>query len=242
MLPHTVSFVICLAALLFINSTAARDLRQTRDAHNLWDKLKEKTLHHRSDKEGLLLFPDVAFPSLTNNQTWNIVIHGWRYQPKDQRNWLELSATLWINRLAHELDSTQEIRQLNGSINDDRVRPFFFTDETNEPITIQIGHQTHELRTDQYGQIYHQLEVTNDDVQQWKQQQQSNKRLTYEAVDEDGKKFDGSAYLIEPSDGLSVISDIDDTIKISNVLDRVLLLTNTFVFPFKPVAGPSLNF
>jgi phosphatidate phosphatase APP1 len=37
--------------------------------------------------------------------------------------------------------------------------------------------------------------------------------------------------------GLSVISDIDDTIKISDVLDKSALLKNTFCRPFKPVEG-----
>jgi phosphatidate phosphatase APP1 len=38
-------------------------------------------------------------------------------------------------------------------------------------------------------------------------------------------------------EGLSVISDIDDTIRISNVCDRVALLRGTFLEPFRPVPG-----
>jgi phosphatidate phosphatase APP1 len=38
-------------------------------------------------------------------------------------------------------------------------------------------------------------------------------------------------------DGLSVISDIDDTIRISHVRDRAALLRGTFVEPFRPVEG-----
>ena len=38
-------------------------------------------------------------------------------------------------------------------------------------------------------------------------------------------------------DGLSVISDIDDTIRISHVHDRAALLRGTFVEPFQPVEG-----
>jgi hypothetical protein len=37
--------------------------------------------------------------------------------------------------------------------------------------------------------------------------------------------------------GVSVISDIDDTIKVSNVLDKSVLLKNTFCRPFQPVEG-----
>jgi len=43
--------------------------------------------------------------------------------------------------------------------------------------------------------------------------------------------------LVLPPEGLSVVSDIDDTIKDTRVRDRHAMLMNTFVRPFKPVAG-----
>lgn len=46
----------------------------------------------------------------------------------------------------------------------------------------------------------------------------------------------GDLWLIPPA-GLSVISDIDDTIKISNVRDRNLMLKRTFLKDFEPVPG-----
>lgn len=51
-----------------------------------------------------------------------------------------------------------------------------------------------------------------------------------------GRVFAGSVQLVGPR-GLSVISDIDDTIKDSNVLNREEMVKNTFCRPFKPVAG-----
>jgi phosphatidate phosphatase APP1 len=52
----------------------------------------------------------------------------------------------------------------------------------------------------------------------------------------DGRSFRGEVHLV-PSTGLSVISDIDDTIKISNVKDKKSLLRNTFLEDFKEVPG-----
>jgi hypothetical protein len=40
-----------------------------------------------------------------------------------------------------------------------------------------------------------------------------------------------------PSEGVSIVSDIDDTLKYSNVLNRKALLRNTFIEPFKAVPG-----
>jgi len=46
----------------------------------------------------------------------------------------------------------------------------------------------------------------------------------------------GAVYLLSPT-GLSVISDIDDTIKVSEVGDREALLRNTFLKPYNPLPG-----
>jgi phosphatidate phosphatase APP1 len=52
----------------------------------------------------------------------------------------------------------------------------------------------------------------------------------------DGRSFGGRVQLLE-AHGWSVVSDIDDTIKHSNVGDRRELLLNTFVRPFVAVPG-----
>lgn len=52
----------------------------------------------------------------------------------------------------------------------------------------------------------------------------------------DPRRFETQALLI-PFEGLSVVSDIDDTIKISEVRDRRKLLENTFVSEFRAAPG-----
>jgi len=53
---------------------------------------------------------------------------------------------------------------------------------------------------------------------------------------DDQRTFGGTAHLLA-ADGISVISDVDDTIKVSNVLDRSELMANTFVRPYRVVDG-----
>lgn len=62
--------------------------------------------------------------------------------------------------------------------------------------------------------------------------------LTVNAVlaADDPRQFGGQLWLL-PEQGLSVISDIDDTIKHSQVRDKQALLRNTFLEPFKPAPG-----
>lgn len=52
----------------------------------------------------------------------------------------------------------------------------------------------------------------------------------------DASRFEGAA-LVVPAHGVSVISDIDDTIKLSQVRDRHTLLLNTFTRAFEAVPG-----
>ena len=53
---------------------------------------------------------------------------------------------------------------------------------------------------------------------------------------DDPRLFEGELVLVPPQ-GLSIVSDIDDTIKRSQVRDRNELIRNTFVREFKPVPG-----
>lgn len=50
------------------------------------------------------------------------------------------------------------------------------------------------------------------------------------------RTFEGGVFLLEET-GLSVISDIDDTIKVTEVRDRHATLRNTFLREFQPVPG-----
>ena len=61
-------------------------------------------------------------------------------------------------------------------------------------------------------------------------------RLTTPAGD--ARVFSGRVHLVSP-EGWSVISDVDDTIKQSGVLDKIELLRNTFLREFAAVDGMS---
>ncbi len=56
--------------------------------------------------------------------------------------------------------------------------------------------------------------------------------INYEAIDDDERKSIRIIRLIEPKQGISIINDIDYAIKISEVLDKVRLITNKFIHPF----------
>ncbi|CAF0818160.1 unnamed protein product [Rotaria sordida] len=189
------------------------------------------------DKEEMILFPEIAYQSLNNDNIWKIVTHGWRYEGNRRKNWIGISTSLWIERIAKHMLNENDILYLNGSINRDRLKPFFVEDESNEQIKIKINDKIFPFRTDRYGQFNEEIEITNDEIQKLKQQQQRNDFITYDAIGDNQDTAKGIMQLIEPRKGISIISDVDDTIKISEVLDKVRLIANTFIFPFKPVPG-----
>ena len=57
----------------------------------------------------------------------------------------------------------------------------------------------------------------------------------------DKRQFSGRVQLLEPT-GFSVVSDIDDTIKVSQVLDKGELLANTFIRPYREVTGMATQY
>mmetsp|Transcript_2230 Transcript_2230/g.6514 ORF Transcript_2230/g.6514 Transcript_2230/m.6514 type:complete len:429 (+) Transcript_2230:22-1308(+) len=76
----------------------------------------------------------------------------------------------------------------------------------------------------------------NDDGSSGSGHKNKRRRIWKRRVED--RVFTGTTYLLPPV-GLSVISDIDDTIKLSNVLDKKKLMRNTFLKEFKPVPGMS---
>jgi phosphatidate phosphatase APP1 len=241
----TVYLVVFVVLLLFASTITSQNLQHEHRIHRLWQTVTDKLIDKYNidtrhfDKEEILLFPDVGFQSLNDSNTWIITVHGWIYQNNKRKDWLGFSAGRWIERLGRNLANQNDILYLNGSINRDRLRPFFATDRSNEAIVIKIGDTTHSFLTDEYGEFYEQIQVTNDDIQISKQQK--GDVVTYKAIREDEGNSTGIIRLIEPSHGISIISDIDDTIKISEVLDKVRLLANTFISPFRPVVGKYKN-
>ena len=57
----------------------------------------------------------------------------------------------------------------------------------------------------------------------------------------DARRFEGGVQCIPPR-GVTIISDVDDTIKISDVTDRKELIKNTFVRPFRGVPGMAAQY
>jgi phosphatidate phosphatase APP1 len=136
-----------------------------------------------------------------------------------------------LNQLTHHKESSSQSGQ-------ESLRAFFVRDISNHRIHLRFNPSlSRTISTDGNGQFM--LILTTD---LFKSMKSDDHILTYMANDMNDKTVGnhaGQIYLMKASDhvGCSVISDIDDTIKISQVPNKIELLVNTFNKEFRAVPG-----
>lgn len=176
--------------------------------------------------ETVVLFPTAArFDA--EQDAWIGEIHGWIYEPEEDSDWRgEVVESL---EEAAKLDAIEWDRELLRA----RVMPFLADNERGKQLDVRIGDQiVHCDESGPNGHFFGTFALPRAAVGR------DVARLTtsVELAADDERRFTGMVHLV-PAEGVSVVSDIDDTIKISHVTDKVELLRNTFARPFAPVPG-----
>lgn len=189
----------------------------------------------RMDHEEMMLFPNVGFQRKEGD--WRLNLHGWRYQASKRNKVLGESSSAAAERIARLLATGDQVVYYNDSFDRDRLKPFMVADDKNEVVHIMIGSKhNYTTKTDSEGQFRTSFIIPNKDIQELKKTSENNQIITYKAIGDNGDLWEGKVHLLERN-GLSVISDVDDTIKISEVLDRIRLVANTFIHAFRAVPG-----
>ncbi|MGE3841329.1 MAG: App1 family protein [Vicinamibacterales bacterium] len=187
------------------------------------------------DDEQLILFP--TFAAENGPSTWTADIRGWIYEPEvgEKRQFLlgELERLLRHNfDLRNEdLESAPTTSTPHFS---ERAALFLVDNERRKRVAVTIAGETFTLgRSEPDG-------VFAGDVTLTRATSRSGEWTEVRAVTrpEDPRVFAGKLQFIGRR-GLSVVSDIDDTIKDSHVLDMHELGVNTFLRDFRAVAGMS---
>ena len=117
-----------------------------------------------------------------------------------------------------------------------RARYFRTDSERGERIRVRVGEQVFALPpTDAAGRAIGEFVVGREQVV-GRGKGVGIVAYALEAPGHAQHGIEGKAWVL-PAEGTFVVSDIDDTIKESSVLDRKALLRNTFLEPFKAVPG-----
>lgn len=177
--------------------------------------------------ETAIFFPTCGY--LDERQDWIVPIHGWLFRPDDGSRARRFALEALRRALDIEPTPQEEPTFLR------RAWPFVVDNVDGRELSVEIGGDFALLETT--GENGHAAGTIRLSAAQaavlapkgW---------LTYRAdtADGDERLFQGAVQLLPPR-GVSVVSDVDDTIKLSQVADRRALLNNTFLRPMEPVPG-----
>lgn len=179
--------------------------------------------------EVVVFFPTHAHLD-ASGMTWIVSIHGWIHEPESDSIGRRL--LLEAFRKALELEEA-DARSATFTA---RALPFLADNERGKMVPIRLGETVHRVGPSRpNGHFTGTVRLT---VAEGQALADEDGWVTFRAVTREGdaRVFEGRAQLIGPR-GVSIISDIDDTIKISEVRDKKALLANTFLKEFQPVAG-----
>ena len=181
------------------------------------------------DDETVILFPTNAYQT-ENLNNWKVQIHGWVFEPVS-----ELKSVL--EKLLRIKPKTRAEKKLYRS----RVHFFLVDNERNKRFTLTVGKHRFALGpTAANGHFYQTITLPNSLIQRQKKRTSGgNGILVIDLTPKKTNRWFSVNVLLVPRTGVTVISDIDDTIKVSNVRDKKELLRNTFVRPFRPAPGMS---
>jgi phosphatidate phosphatase APP1 len=189
----------------------------------------EETVSTIKADEQVVFFPTVACLA-PDCQSWTVPIHGWIFEPEES-DWLR-------NILLHQLRNIPglDVNGRSSKILDDRIRLFLVDNERGKKISIRLGDQTHELMpSDVDGHFTGTIRISAAEAARF-----ADGMVRFAAVTDstDRRQFHGYCHLLS-SNGVSVISDVDDTIKVTNVNDARKLIENTLFREFQAVDGMS---
>lgn len=191
----------------------------------------------KSDEE-VIFYPTLA---------WFV---GIPHEPEENSNHFEIEIHGCIFEAGKHAAGVKLIRELTGIdesklsgeeaiLFQQRAELFAVDHERGKAIPVRIGDQTYLLpESEANGHFYGRIRTSG--VQLGQMSGGTFRELKVAAVlrDGDNRDFSGRVHLapsVPPV--VRVISDIDDTIKISQVRDKPALLLNTFCRPFRPAPG-----
>lgn len=184
------------------------------------------------DDEQVILFPTFAFED--NSSSWTGNIRGWIYEPETGTARNQLARTL-ETLIAKRFSLSRELQRRaaeSGSPFAQRADMFLVDNERDKRLSVTIAGQTVTLGGSEKNGHFEgevKLPAAAGRPGDW---------IEVRALTRPGdtRVFAGRVQLI-PRTGISVISDIDDTIKHSQVRDKVQLGLNTFFRDFRATPG-----
>lgn len=183
-----------------------------------------------SPDEQIVFYPTIG-ARLGGSLIWELEIHGCVFETESRR------FTLAAFREALELKGT-ELTPAESAVFNQRARLFLVDNERSHRVVVQVGTRECNLgKSAPNGHFHGKVRVSEAELG-LASKPGDGEFVTIRAKlkAKDKRSFVGQVCLLDDT-GVSVISDIDDTIKITEVRDRRATLRNTFLREFQPVPG-----
>jgi phosphatidate phosphatase APP1 len=183
----------------------------------------------------IVVFPTYA-RRLADTDGWRATVAGMVTRPLPARSRRRSLAVAVLKRLL-ELDDAD----LETDVFRRRAEAFLFQRVAGARVRVELGDRSFAAGvSDRTGHFQAAFDLPADFVDRWAQADGGRPRIACRAIlddaDEEGTEASGTVDLVEPG-GVSVISDIDDTVKVTNVADKKELLRNTLLREFAAVPG-----
>ncbi len=164
-----------------------------------------------------------------DQDVWKLPVHGWIYEPEVN----DVLRDAFVRSIMQSLDGSAA--ELDSAVLEERLRGFLFDNERDKRIEVEIAGQVFALPASQADGHFEDVLSVPADVARAAAR---DGRLTVRAITrpDDHRQLTGEIFLLEPR-GLLVVSDIDDTVKITEVRDRKAMVRNTFLVPVRAVPG-----
>ena len=171
----------------------------------------------------------------SDSQTWRIEVRGTVF---------EEGAISWRKQvLLRVLQRAAKVRpdESQRAIFESRIREFIAPTERGKRLAVHVGDNIYPIRkkTKRNGRFVGNVRIPRAEVEGLQRDGHLADgwlKLRIETPYGDDRGFVGRARLIE-AQGISIISDIDDTIKVTDVHCRRSLLENTFLREFRAIDG-----
>lgn len=238
----------CIALLLAALLTAAL-LAPAAPAQETGDGSAAIHSPIRHDEE-VVLFPTLASRT-ADGEGWRVDVRGWIFEPEEDSRWRGLAVGLSTALPGLEREDLDDPRLQR------RLRAFLVDNERGKRLPLRVAGRVERLPpTGPDGHVAATLRLTDavlataldrDDAPTPATDRPSPRAarttppaawlpLEVLASADDPRRFTGRVLLVPPA-GLSVISDIDDTVKLSHVTDKQRLLRTTFLEEWQAVPG-----
>jgi hypothetical protein len=179
--------------------------------------------------ERITFYPGIA-QRVPGKDAWRIDVRGSIFEPEKR------GVFLWTLREALDLKDI-ELTPAEEKIFNERARLFLLDHERGKRVYVRLGLKSYAVGKSQAdGSFSSILTLRSDEAAAFEFASNSPPRFVFEAALPLGsdRLFQGEAFALEET-GLSVISDIDDTIKVTDVRDRKATIRNTLLREFEPV-------